>query len=300
MLPVSVSLRARRPALPRLAASALLAAFLCHGAPLDAQELSGFSPMAIQQVSITRQLAMLRAICDQGDVGIVDGVASCNQCPSYTSDADAAVAGLQIGNVIEGNFTRSNAPEVLVDVDGCEPSSNLGGGGVILERVGKGWRRVFYRAGFRPGHCIPFRTRDQVQALACNVVDFSHGVQLGELDWIELKDGEFRRTMLLTWLDNIQTNPRRLLSVFPYSFMKADFNSDGRVDLRVKFRLRDHITPQQYAGMIDAIDAGYELPEPRSLQLVYLFDGARLTLQPQSVAEKQAIDALLKAYESGD
>lgn len=292
--------RARQLAAARLVASALLATLVVPSPRLQAAELSGFSPMAIDQVSITRQLAMLRAICDQGDVGIVDGVASCSQCPSYTSDADAAVSGLQISNVIEGNFTRSNAPEALVDVDGCEPSSNLGGGAVILERVGKGWRRVFYRAGFRPSHCIPFRTRDQVQALACNIVDFSHGVQLGELDWVELKDGEYRKTVLLTWLDNIQTNPRHLLSVFPYNFMKADFNSDGRVDLRVKFRLRDHMTPQQYAGMIDAIDAGHQLPEPETLQLIYLFDGSRLALQAESAPARQAIDALLKTYESGD
>jgi len=300
MFRVFLSGSGRRPATARRCAPALAAALLLTAALPRAAELSGFSPMAIDQVSITRQLAMLRAICDQGDVGIVDGVASCSQCPSYTSDADAAVSGLQISNVIEGNFTRSNAPEALVDVDGCEPSSNLGGGAVILERVGKGWRRVFYRAGFRPTHCIPFRTRDQVQALACNMVDFSHGVQLGELDWVELRDGEYRKTVLLTWLDNIQTNPRHLLSVFPYNFMKADFNSDGRVDLRVKFRLRDHIAPPEYAGMIDAIDAGYQLPEPDTLQLIYLFDGSRLALQADSAAAKQAIDTLLKTYESGE
>ncbi len=278
---------------------ALLAGFFAV-APLRAAEISGFSPMAMDQVSITRQLAMLRAICDQGDVGIVDAVASCKVCPSYTSDADASVTGLQISNVIEGNFTRSNVAEVLVDVDGCEPHSRMGGGAVILERVGKGWRRVFYQAGFRATHCIPFRTREQVQALACNIVDFSHGVQLGALNWIELKDGVYRATTLLTWLDNIQSNPRHLLSVFPYNFMKADFNGDGRVDLRVKFRLRDDRTPEQYAGMIDAIDAGYELPEPRTLQLIYLFDGMRLALAADSAAAKQSIDALLKSYESGD
>jgi hypothetical protein len=231
---------------------------------------------------------------------VVDGVASCTVCPSYTSDADAAISGLQIGNVIEGNFTRSNVAEVLVDLDGCEPHARLGGGGVILERIGKGWRRVFYRAGFRPNQCIRFRTRDRVQALACNIVDASHGVQLGELSWIELKDGVFHSTRLLRWLDNIQSNPPRLLSVFPYNFMTADFNGDGRVDLRVKFRLRDERAPQQYDGMIDAIDAGYELPEPRTLQLLYLFDGTRLALAPESAAAKQSIDALLKTYQNGN
>ncbi len=291
--------RLARITAPGVAATALLGALVLPG-PLRPAELSGFSPLAIEQVSITRQLAMLRAICDQGDVGVVDGVASCKVCPSYTSDADAAVSGLQISNVIEGNFTRSNAAEVLVDVDGCEPHSRLGGGGVILERIGKGWRRVFYQAGFRPTQCIPFRTRDQVQALACSIVDFSHGVQLGELNWIELKDGVFRSTTLLSWLDNIQSNPRHLLSVFPYNFMTADFNGDGRVDLRVKFRLRDELAPEQYEGMIDAIDAGHELAEPRILQLVYLFNGMRLALQADSTAAKQSIDALLKTYQSGN
>ena len=298
MVPLFVVHRPARTAARRLSVCALLAA-LVSAVPLQAGEISGFSPLAIEQVSITRQLAMLRAICDQGDVGIVDGLASCTVCPSYTSDADAAVSGLQIGNVIEGNFTRGNVPEVLVDLDGCEPHARLGGGAVILERIGKGWRRVFYRAGFRPTQCIRFRTRDQVQALACNIVDFSHGVQLGELDWIELKDGVFHSTTLLSWLDNIQTNPAHLLSVFPYNFMTADFNHDGRVDLRVKFRLRDERAPQQYDGMIDAIDAGYELSEPRTLQLLYLFDGMRLALAPESAAAKQSIDALLKTYQSG-
>ena len=299
MVPFSVLQRPAPIAARRVAASALLAALVLLG-PLHAGEISGFSPLAIEQVSVTRQLGMLRAICDQGDVGVVDGVASCMVCPSYTSDADAAVSGLQISNVIEGNFTRSNVAEVLVDLDGCEPHARLGGGAVILERIGKGWRRVFYQAGLRPTQCVPFRTRERVQALACNIVDFSHGVQLGELTWIELKDGVFRSTPLLSWLDNIQSNPRHLLSVFPYNFMTADFNRDGRVDLRVKFRLRDHKAPEQYEGMIDAIDAGYELPEPRTLQLIYLFDGMRLALQAESVAAKQTIEALVKTYDSGN
>lgn len=265
-------------------------------APATAAETSGFTPMVIQQVSVTRQLAMLQGVCDAGTLGVEDGAALCKVCPSFTSDAGGKASRLQITNVIEGAFTRPNAAEALIDVAGCESHSELYGGAVILERTGEGWRRVFYRAGFRPSQCITFRTLNQTIGVACNIVDAAQGVQLGELVWVDLREGKYIETSLLRWFDNVQSNPRRLVSIFPQRFMKSDFNQDGRVDLRVTLRLREQAVPEKYSGAIDAIAGGYPFAAPETLRLIYLFDGNGFTLQTDSEAVKKRVDLLLERY----
>jgi hypothetical protein len=261
-----------------------------------AAESSGFAPMVINRVSPSRQLIMLKAVCDEGTLSIEHGIPVCSVCPAFTSQAGEKNATLRINNVIEGAFTRADAAEALIDLDGCEPHSSMYGGAVLLERTEKGWRRGLYQPGFRAGECITFRTVERSQALACNVVDIAQGIQIGELSWVSLQGGEYQTSSLLRWFDNVQSNPRRLVSIFPHSFMKSDFNQDARVDLRVLVRLRDVPVPTKYPGAIDAIDAGHRFAEPETIRLTYLFDGKRLSLSPESSAGKARIDKLLEQY----
>lgn len=269
---------------------------LLAGHPLQAAESSGFTPMVINRVSPSRQLTMLKAVCNEGSLGMENGVPVCRVCPAFTSQAGEENSSLQINNVIEGAFTRPNAVEVLLDLEGCEPHSNMYGGAAVLEREAKGWKRSLYQPGFRAGECITFRTTDRSQALACNIVDMAQGIQIGEVNWVSLVDGKYQASNLLRWFDNIQSNPRRLVSVFPYSFMKSDFNQDARVDLRILVRLRDVQVPAKYPGAIEAIAAGHRFADPETVRLTYLFDGKRLDLSPDSIAGKARIDKLLEQH----
>ena len=256
-----------------------------------AAESSGFTPILIEKISVARQLNMLQAICKPGQVTMRDGTPTCKACPSYTS---GGAVGLQITNAIEGNFTRSDTSEVLVDTSGCEPASANGGGSVLLESSERGWSRILYQAGFRSNECIRFRTLKQTTSLACNMSGVNAGIQRGKLEWLSLRDTKPVQDTLLEWYDNSQSNPRRLVSIFPHRFMKSDFNSDGRVDLQVNVRMRDETVPDKYPNFIDAMAAGHRLREARSLRLIYLFDGSTLILSPNSEASKRNIDALLK------
>ena len=290
-----------RPRFSDAAAGALLliACYLVSAVsplPVQAAESSGFTPMVINRVSPSRQLAMLKAVCDEGTLGIEDGVPVCKVCPAFTSQTGEKNASLRINNVIEGAFTRAGVAEALIDLEGCEPHANLYGGTVLLERTDKGWKRGLYEPGFRADECITFRTIELNQALACNTVDTAQGIQIGEISWISLAGGEYQASSLLRWFDNIQSNPRRLVSVFPASFMKSDFNQDSRVDLSVLVRLRDAPVPAKYPGAIDAIASGHRFAEPETVRLIYLFDGKQLSLSPQSKPGKAQIDKLLEQY----
>jgi hypothetical protein len=254
-----------------------------------AAETSGFTPILIENISVTRQLDLLQAICEPGQVTMRAGAPTCNTCPPYTSGGPA---GLRITNAIESNFTRPGASEVLVDTTGCEPAS--GGGSVLLEADKRGWSRILYRAGFRSNECVRFRTLKQTVSLACNMSSIDQGIQRGKLEWLSLRDGKPTQQSLLDWYDNSQSNPRRLVSIFPHRFMKSDFNSDGRVDLQVNVRVRDETVPAKYPSFVDAVAAGHRFKKAGSLRLVYLFDGSTLVLSPNSEAAKTDIDALLE------
>jgi len=283
-------------ALRRAASTAVILACSAIGqGQSSAAETSGFTPMVIEQVSLTRQLGMLHAICEDGSIGVEGDTAGCETCPSYTG-ASGETDRFEISNVIEGNFTQSDVAEAAVDMQGCESHSGLYGGTVILQRTSKGWQRLLYEPGFRSDQCITFRTSDRVQAMACNIVDSAQGIQLGSFKWIELRNATFKETTLFRWFDNVQSNPARLVSVFPYRFVKSDFNQDARVDLRVMFRMRDEQVPGKYAGAIDAIDAGYRFADPETLRLTYLFDGKALSLERGSSEAKERIDAMLNKH----
>ncbi len=257
----------------------------------QAAEVSGFAPIVIEKASAARQLALLQAICEAGQVGMQDDVPVCSACPSYTAGGSA---GLRITNVISGNFTRSGASEILVDTAGCEPASANGGGSVLLEAGEGGWTRTLYRAGFRSNECIRFRTIAQTAAVACNMSHVDGGVQRGTLAWLNLRAAKPVQHELLAWYDNSRSNPRQLVSVFPHRFMKSDFNSDGRVDLQVTVRLREETVPEQYPDLVEAMAAGHRLKAEKSLRLIYLFDGSTLVLAPGSEDNKARIDALLE------
>jgi hypothetical protein len=262
---------------------------------IAASETTGLSPVMIEKLSTARQLVMLRALCDGASVTMHNDTPACTRCPSYTGAAGKD-GRFRISNAITGTFTRPNASQILLDMAGCEDDTNGAGGAAVLEQTEKGWQRVLYVPGLRPRECIRFRTLFKVQSLACNVVQTRAGVQLGELTWVELRDGQYRTTTLLHWLDNMRSDPRRLVSLFPQSFMKADFNQDGRVDLRVVMKVRDEAVPEKYSGAIGAINEGYRFAEPASHRLIYLFDGKGLTLQPGSEAAKAGIDGLFEKH----
>jgi hypothetical protein len=276
----------------RCALHAVLLGLLIAVLDAAAAEKSGFAPVLMEKASVARQLDMLRAICEPDQVSLRDGVPTCAACPSYTS---GAARGVQISNVISGNFTRPGVTQTLVDITGCEPGSGSGGGSVLLEHSAGGWKRLLYRAGLRSNECVRFRNIKQTLSLACNQHSVEDGIQHGKLMWLTLHAGKPVQHELLAWCDNSRGNPKRLLSVFPHRFMKSDFNADGRVDLQVSLRIRDETVPAQYSGLSDAVAGGYRLKEPQPLRLVFLFDGTSLVLSPDSEAGKARVDALLEA-----
>lgn len=265
---------------------------LCSVLPeARAAESSSFAPIWIEKASVARQLELLQSICEPGQVIVRDGIPTCDSCPPYTTGGPA---GLRITNTIKGNFTHHDTGELLVDASGCEPATTYGGGSILLEEGKNGWSRTLYLPGFRSNECVRFRTIRKTISLACNMSSVDQGIQRGKFKWLSLRDAKPIQHDLFEWYDNSQSNSRRLVSIFPHRFMKSDFNSDGRVDLRVTVRVRDETIPTKYPNFVGAMSAGHRFRKATSLQLMYLYDGSTLLLAPDSEATSEEINILLE------
>ena len=279
--------------------------FLLAGMPLGWQTVSAADEepsvfqRLVERVSMTTERLMMRGVCDQGPIEMRNGVARCAVCPSYTSSAGDRT-GFAIAEVFSGTFAAEHEQEALLNMEGCEPQSELGGGMVLLRRTGSGWSRLQYQKGYRLRDCLKFRTTDETSALLCNQSTFAQGSEIGQILWVTVTADAFQARPLLRWYDNVDSNPRQLVTVFPARFQRSDFNQDGRSDVRILFRLREQDIPEKYAGAIDAIDAGYGLAEPRVLGLIYLFDGTSLSLHKDSRQAFAEINTLLEKYLPAD
>jgi hypothetical protein len=148
--------------------------------------------------------------------------------------------------------------------------------------------------------CLKFRTTDETYALLCTQSTFAQGSEIGQVLWVKVAADGFEARSLLRWYDNVNSNPRRLVTVFPGRFQRADFNQDGRSDVRILFRVREQDIPEKFAGALDAIDAGYALAEPRLLGLIYVFDGKSLALHKDSRQALGEVNTLLDKYLPAD
>ncbi len=255
----------------------------------------------ISRISTTRESVMLGAACDTGTITFNRGEAACSRCPSYTGQAGDAGA-FTIESIITGTFLKPNANEALLNMSGCESRADASGG-IILLRQGKGgWNRIWYQPGHRLTDCLNFRTTSNLVSLLCNRSDIAHGIETGELVWVIPGDEGLIVHPLITWQDNIQSNPRDLLVIYPSRMLRSDFNQDGRADVRVTFRLLEHRIPTKYGGALDAIAQNYPLPEAQKLGVIYLFDGTNLVPHTTSEPAIKTIRALLHKHtrESGE
>ena len=223
----------------------------------------------ISRISTTRESVMLSAACEPGTITFRKGEAGCSRCPSYTGQAGDAGA-FTIESIITGTFLKPSANEALLNMSGCESRADASGG-IILLRQGKvGWNRIWYQPGHQLTDCLKFRTTTNLVSLLCNRSDIAQGIETGELVWVIPGEDGPMVNPLISWHDNIQSNPRDLLVIYPSRMLRSDFNQDGRADVRVTFRLLEHRIPEKYGGALDAIEQNYQLPEAEKLGVIYL------------------------------
>ena len=249
----------------------------------------------IKRISSTRESVILSAACDSGTLSLNRGEASCARCPSYTSKPGDA-GGFSLVSIISGSFTKPNTSGAVLNMSGCESRVDASGGVVLVRQQKKGWSRIWCQPGHRLTDCIGFRANRNVQSLLCNRGNTLQGVESGELVWVSLDEHGMKINPLISWYDNIQSNPRDLVIVYPYRLFRSDFNQDERVDVRVMFNVMEHRIPQKYGGALDAIDQNYQLPEPEKLGVIYLFDGNNLSLHPNSEPNLKKLYTFLEKY----
>lgn len=249
----------------------------------------------IELVPVTGERQMMRGVCDRGPIKVRDGVTRCAECPSYTSHAGDKT-GFAMAGMIQGSFTAAGAQEVLLNMKGCESGADREGGMVLLRHSGSSWSRLQYQKGYRLRDCLKFPMADERQALFCNQSSLRENGETGQILWTTVTTDTLQARPLVRWYDNVTSNPRRLVMVFPARFQRSDFNNDGYDDVHMLFRIRDELIPDKYAGAFDAIDAGYELLAPRLLGLVYLFDGKSFSLDEDSREALDEINMLLDKY----
>jgi len=170
------------------------------------------------------------------------------------------------------------------------------GGIVLLQQTASGWSRLHYEKGLGFTECLKFRTLENVSNLLCNHSSSVDGIQVGKIFWIDMTENKFFRMPLLRWYDNTSSNPRELVSVFPHRFLRSDFNQDGRSDVRISFRIREHFIPEKYSGALHAINSGYKIDPPQSVSLTYLFNGVALILRKDSQENSARINQIVNKH----
>jgi hypothetical protein len=251
----------------------------------------------IEKFSNTKHLIMLRGVCDGGDIRASGKELGCSRCPDYTSSAGEKT-GFLVTDILQGSFVRKHEQNALLNMEGCEPQSDLAGGMVLLTYTSNGWKRVSYLKGYRFEDCMKFPSSDGFRYLLCSQSSQAQGTSFGTLYWVSLENGDFSATPLLRWLDNVNSNPQHLLSIFPDRFFRSDFNQDGRGDIRIDVKIRNQEIPARYEGVIDAIESGFELADPEVIQIMYLFDGKSLVIGKEGKPGLERINGLVDGYES--
>jgi len=280
----------------KLAATFLLiSAIGLHSPHSDAEQNTPAFQNIINKISRSGSLLMLQAVCDEGKSELRNSVARCTTCPSFTSKP-ANKTGFELVNIVLGSFTKAREPEALLYMKGCESDVTEDGGIVLLQQTADGWSRLQYQKGVGFTECLKFRTMEDVSNLLCNHSSLVDGNQTGKILWIDLAENRFSATPLARWYDNTSSNPRELVSVFPYRFLRSDFNQDSRSDVRISFRIRELLIPEKYSGALDAISSGYKIDPPRSLSLTYLFNGETLKLQKDNQVNLTRIKQIVNKH----
>ena len=273
----------------------LISAVVLHSPYSDAEQKTSAFQNIINKVSRSGSLLMLQAVCDIGKAELRNSVAFCSACPSFTS-APGDKTGFALADVVLGSFTQAREPEALLYMKGCESDATVDGGIVLLQRTGNSWSRLQYQKGLGFTECLKFRTLDDLSNLLCNHSLQVDGNQFGKIFWIDMTKNAFSRKPLLRWYDNTASNPRELVSVFPYRFLRSDFNQDGRGDVHISFRVREHLIPEKYSGALHAINSGYKINPPQGLSLTYLFSGVALKLQKDSQENLTRINQIVNKH----
>lgn len=273
----------------------LILAVVLHSPTSDAEQKTATFQNIINRLSRSGSLLMLQAVCDVGKSELRNGVAFCSACPTFTS-ASGDKTGFVLADVVLGSFTQAREPEALLYMKGCEPDAMVDSGVVLLQQTANGWSRLQYQKGLGFTECLKFRTLNDVSNLLCNHSSSVDGVQVGKIFWIDMTENKFSRMPLLRWYDNTSSNPRELVSVFPHRFLRSDFNQDGRSDVRISFRIREHFIPEKYSGALHAINSGYKIDPPQSVSLTYLFNGVALILQKDSQENSARINQIVNKH----
>ena len=261
---------------------------------MTAQQEAPFDRI-INRFSSARETIMMGAICDAGTLIAKKGKVSCLRCPSYT-DQTGKSEHLTLEDIVTGTFAKPGSSEAILGLSGCGLGPEAAGGIALIRHGKEGWTRVWYQPGHRLSDCIKFRTIDNLQSLLCNRSVITQGVELGELVWVILNEFGLKIKPLLSWHDNIQSNPRDLVVIYPSRLFRSDFNQDGLIDVQVTFRILEHRIPPQYTGALDAINSNYRLPEAEKLRIIYLFDGQKLEVLPKSKPDVDRLKKLLHTH----
>jgi hypothetical protein len=249
----------------------------------------------IEQFSTKEQMSMLQAVCDIGTLDTSDGDAYCNACPRYTS-AGHISRDFTPDGIITGSFTRPHVNEALLNMEGCEDQNRLYGGTVLLQKDASGWRRVWYKAGYRLEGCMKFITVRGVAGLLCRQSHISQNILRGELLWVDIQGVGLTTTSLAPFIDNIDSDPRDLVTIFPSQIVRTDFNLDGKSDAFVSFRITTHRIPEEYSGALEAMERKYHLPKPEIMKIIFLFNGTRLVPSPGSESDLEEIRSIIRKH----
>ncbi|WP_460049302.1 hypothetical protein [Sessilibacter sp. MAH2] len=212
------------------------------------------------------------AICGEQPVIRVRGAYACAICPTF-ADADIPEPML-LQKMVLGKFSNSEANEIVVDTEGCEPHSNNFGGMILLEQLDEKLSIRYYEPGYRLNECLKFESSKGRDVLVCNEIYQSQGNVFGQYaafrfgleeaswrdlqNWIYTQDGEF--------------------IIEPTKAQQADLNDDGILDLVLNFNARGtKISTKKYT-------------------INYLFDGHIFTLADDSENTKEQLDALFSEW----
>lgn len=212
------------------------------------------------------------AICGEKPVTRVRGSYACSSCPSF-AEADIPEPML-LQKMVLGKFSNSEADEIVVDTEGCEPHSNNFGGMVLLEQKEDQLSFRYYEPGYRLNECLKFESSKGRDVLVCNEIYQSQGNVFGQYAAFRFGQSEASWRELQNWLYSQDGE----FAIEPTKAQQSDVNNDGILDLVLSFNSRGTKTAS------------------KKYTINYLFDGQIFTLSEDSIQTKAKLDKLFSEW----
>jgi hypothetical protein len=228
----------------------------------------------------------MQQVCENNAAVNIDSMGhfQCTVCPSYT-DLHGTRESFSLRAAYRGHFSTTKADQLLLALNGCEPHASGFGGSILLTRDGTVWKKSGYFKGDNVSNCLPFKSHDGLDRLACLAGDSFAGNSVYWMSAASYRNNSLHEERLLDASSNLT-----------YGSPVARYCYDQHIGTFEKLPsgigYRVVVTQTRGLAPSDGKSCGEtEIPmePPQTVNLNFQFDGEHFTLAPESKDSLQRV-----------